>query len=235
MNNQNSANKQTYAGLFMVTLATLMYEILLTRIFSVTMWYHFAFVAISIAMFGMTVGAIFVYLFPNYFTRERVMYHLALSSLFFAISIVISFLTHLSIPFNPIVIHKSIVWLYSIVLTYLVISVPFIFSGICVCLALTKFTGQVSKLYAADLAGGAIGCILLIYMLDITDGPTGVIVVAFFASIGAVFFASATDLYKLRRIALNMVPLICLLCRCQYSPGSQAVFFAPVDMGKGKF
>jgi hypothetical protein len=48
----------TYAGLFLVTLATLMYELLLTPIFSVTMWYHFAFMAISVAMFGMTVGAI---------------------------------------------------------------------------------------------------------------------------------------------------------------------------------
>jgi len=33
-----------------------MYEILLTRIFSVTMWYHFAFVAISVALFGMTLA-----------------------------------------------------------------------------------------------------------------------------------------------------------------------------------
>ena len=63
------ANNQTYLGIFMVTLATVMYEILLTRIFSVTMWYHYAFMAISIAMFGMTVGAILVYLYPHYFTR----------------------------------------------------------------------------------------------------------------------------------------------------------------------
>jgi len=60
MNVQVIVKKQTYAGLFMIALATLMYEILLTRIFSVTMWYHFAFVAISVAMFGMTVGAILV-------------------------------------------------------------------------------------------------------------------------------------------------------------------------------
>ena len=46
----------TYLGLFLVALATLTYEILLTRIFSVTMLYHFAFVALSLAMFGMTVG-----------------------------------------------------------------------------------------------------------------------------------------------------------------------------------
>ena len=45
-----------YGGLFFTTLSTLMYEILLTRIFSVTMWYHFAFVAVSLALFGLTVG-----------------------------------------------------------------------------------------------------------------------------------------------------------------------------------
>jgi len=194
------AKKQTYAGLFMVTHATLMYEILLTRIFSVTMWYHFAFVAISVALFGMTVGAILVYIFPNYFTQERVKYHLALSSLLFAVSIVFSFLTHLSIPF--VTTDISIVGLYSIALTYVVISVPFVFSGVCVCLALTKFPQQVSKLYAADLAGAATGCILLIYTLEITDGPTAVIIVALLASIGTVFFAAESGSKKLRRIAL---------------------------------
>ncbi|MBU2102942.1 MAG: hypothetical protein KKF80_06055, partial [Candidatus Omnitrophica bacterium] len=80
--------KNVYAGLFMVTLATLMLEILLTRIFSVTMWFHFAFVAISVALFGMTVGAIIVYLLPNYFTQERAKHRLAASSLLFSISIV---------------------------------------------------------------------------------------------------------------------------------------------------
>ena len=43
-----------------------MYEILLTRIFSVTLWYHFAFMVVSIAMFGMAVGAMRVYLDPKY-------------------------------------------------------------------------------------------------------------------------------------------------------------------------
>ncbi len=191
--------KQTYAGLFMVTLATLMYEILLTRIFSVTMYYHYAFVAISIAMFGMTVGAILVYLLPNFFTQERVKYHLALSSLLFAVSMVISFLTHLSIPF---VVHRSIVGLYSIALIYTVLLVPFVFSGICVCLALTKFPRHVGKLYAADLAGAAVGCIVVIYAINVTDGPTAVIITAFLASVGAVFFVYETESRKMRRIAL---------------------------------
>jgi hypothetical protein len=76
------------------------------------MWY-FAFVAISIAMFGMTVGAILVYLFQIILPRERAKHHLAFYSLMFAISIVISFLTHLSIPFLTFVTQINCVVLFT--------------------------------------------------------------------------------------------------------------------------
>jgi hypothetical protein len=190
--------KSIYAGLFMVTLATLMFEILLTRIFSVTMWYHFAFVAISVAMFGMTVGAILIYLFPGYFTQERVEHQFAASSLLFSVSIVFCFLTQLCIPFNT---ERTILGLFSIALTYAVLSIPFVFSGICVSLALTKFPRYISKLYSVDLAGAALGCILLIYTLRITDGPTAVIIAAFLASVGSVFFAVDKRFSKLLQVA----------------------------------
>jgi len=113
------------------------------------MWYHYAFMAISVATFGMTVGTLLVYLRPGYFTQERAPHHLALSALLFSVSTVLSFLTHLAIPSMT---DGSIIGIYSIGLTYVVISVPFIFSGVCVCLALTKFPRQVSTLYAADIA-----------------------------------------------------------------------------------
>jgi len=193
--------RQSYAGLFMVALATLMYEILLTRIFSVTMWYHFAFMAISVAMFGMTVGAILVYLLPNTFTQERAKYHLGLSTLLFSYLSILSFMTHLIVPIVGDKTLISITGLYSLLFTYLVISLPFVFSGIAVCLALTKFPQHVSKLYAADLAGAAIGCILVIGTLRMTDGPTAVIVVAFLASLGATFFAVEAGHARLIRVA----------------------------------
>ncbi len=188
-----------YAGLFLVALATMMYEILLTRIFSVTMWYHFAFMAISLAMFGMTLGTIIVYLRPATFTPERARYHLALNALLFSVSIVFTFLTHLCIPFKQSV---SILAVYSIGLNYVVIAVPFIFSGICISLALTKFPRDVSRLYAADLAGAAIGCLLLIPLLAVTDGPTAVIAVASLACLGAIFFGANTG--KLARWAVPL-------------------------------
>ena len=42
--------RSTYTGLFLTTLSLLQFELFLTRIFSVTMWYHFAFMAISLAI-----------------------------------------------------------------------------------------------------------------------------------------------------------------------------------------
>src|SRR5579864_25260 len=198
----------TYAGLFMVTLVTLMYEILLTRIFSVAMWYHYAFLAVSIALFGMTVGAVLVYLLPAYFTQDKIHYHLALSAWLFSLSLVFSFLTYASIPF---VTSRSLVIVYSIALMYAVISVPFVFSGICVSLALTRFSRRVGGLYATDLAGAACGCLMVMFALRFTDGPGAVLVAAFLAAAGAVLFALAGSSGVLTRTALVSALVFALL------------------------
>ena len=151
-----------------------MYEVLLTRIFSVTMWYHFAFVAISVAMFGMTVGALVVYLKPAWFPADGVRRQLAVGSVLFPVLVVASFLTQLSIPFR---VHPSIVAIWAIVLTYAVIAAPFVLSGILVALTLTRFPRDVGRLYAFDLVGAALGCVLLVWLLEITDGPTAVLAI----------------------------------------------------------
>lgn len=180
--------KWTYAGLFFITLTTLMFEILLTRIFSVTMWYHFAFVAISLAMFGMTVGALSVYLLPRFFKPERVHGQLTWSTLAFSVTALLSFLFHLKVPF--ILYHDVIAGWKNVVLTYVVIAVPFVFSGIAVTLALTRFPGKVSRLYGADLLGAALGCILLMVVINLTtDASTTVLFVCAFSAMGAFAFA----------------------------------------------
>jgi hypothetical protein len=213
---------RTYAGVFLATLATLMYEILLTRIFSVVMWYHYAFVAISVALFGMTVGAVLVYLFPRYFTRDRTHHHLALSAWLFSLSIVLSFLTYASLAL--VMDSRSLVSLYTVALSYIVISVPFTFSGICVSLALTRFPQQVGRLYAADLAGAATGCLAVILTFRVTDGPGAILVAAVFAAAGAVLFGGDSA-PALRRTALISTVLLALLAGGQaVSVGKQRPF-----------
>jgi predicted membrane-bound spermidine synthase len=181
------ARGATYAGLFMVTLATLMYEIGLTRIFSVTMWYHFAFVSVSIALFGMTVGALIVHHFPSRFPDADLHRRLWRYSLLFAVTIPPCFVAQLALPFTP---HATPLGLLSIVATCVIISVPFVFSGIVVALALTRFPNRVNRLYAADLVGAAVGCIALVALLHHVDGPSAIIAIAALAAVGAVCFAA---------------------------------------------
>jgi hypothetical protein len=202
------ASRRDYAGLFLVTLATIMYEIVLTRIFSVTMWYHFAFVAISLAMFGMTVGALIVYLRPARFPAERLSRQLGISALLFGLTVVASFLTHLAIPLT---FERSLVGLWSVLLTYAAIAVPFVFSGICVCLVLTRFPAQLHRLYATDLVGAAAGCLLVIVVIDWTDGPTTVVAIGALAALGAACFLTPGDGPRLCVAALGVVTALALL------------------------
>jgi spermidine synthase len=150
------------------------------------MYYHFAFVAISVAMFGMAAGALAVYLRPDVFTAARLGRHLALGTLGFAITTVVSFLTHVWMPFRP---ELSVAGVLSVIFTYFVLCVPFTFSGIVVALVLTRFPRQVGALYAADLAGAAVGCALLGPLLRVTDAPTGVMAAAALAAVAALLFA----------------------------------------------
>jgi hypothetical protein len=196
---ETRAGTLTYLGVFVVTLVTLMYEILLTRIFSVTMYYHFAFMAISITMFGMTVGGIVVYLHPAYSRQDQAVPQMGRSSLLLAVWIVIGILTHLFVPFYT---GTSLKGLASMVVTFASLSAAFVYSGICVCLALTKFPRQVSRIYAVDLAGAASGCVFLIFVFKFTDGLSAVFVAALLAALASILFSSQVRHEKLHRAAL---------------------------------
>lgn len=175
----------TYAGIFLVALSTLMYEILLTRIFSVTMGYHFAFMAVSLAMFGMTAGAIIVYIYPQKFPQETINSVLAHQSFYFSAATVVSFLLHIAVPFTH---GMNFTGILVTVFTYTVISVPFIFSGIVISLILTRFPASVNKLYGADLAGASLGCILVVIVLNVSGGPTGVFITALIPAAASLVF-----------------------------------------------
>ena len=176
-----------HAGVFLLCLANLMLELLLTRIFSVTMWYHFAFLAISVAVFGMTLGAIVVFQRPEYFTQEHASQHLAGAALLFALTIVLSLLVHVHVP---VIFVPSLLGLASVALTFAVFALPFFFSGVAVCIVLTKHPSRVSSLYAADLAGAGSGCLVLIALLDATDAATAIGATAVAAVVAALLFAS---------------------------------------------
>lgn len=190
--------------MFLVSLATLTLELLLTRLWGVLSLYHFAFVAVSMAMFGLTVGAVLVYLYPNYFSEQKTKSQLTTSALLFAIGVVFSCLTQLSVPFTN---HRSFLAFYLAFLIYCVAALPFCLSGICITLAFTRYWKQIGRLYAADLLGAALGCLLLAAGLTFTDGPSMIFVTAALAAFGAYFFAreSASASMVKWSIALGLI------------------------------
>jgi hypothetical protein len=189
---------RTYTAVFLMTLATLMFEILLTRILSVTVGYNLAFVAISLAMFGITIGALKVYRSAGLYAAKNAKVQMARTALWFGLSVVLCLTFQFVVPFpsNPFV---AALWIA--VVGYPLFSIPFYFSGICVCIALTKFPGHTSSLYAADLVGAASGCILVIGVLDVSDASTALIVVALLACIAGTLFAIDSGHMALKKAA----------------------------------
>lgn len=199
--------RSTFLGLFLVTLATITYEILLTRIFSVTLYYHFAFVAISIAMFGMSVGAVAVYVWPKFFRIDRTEEHLALNAALFSWTIVLAYLVERQISLDA----KHSLWGYvALSFIYVVVATPFVFSGICVCLALTRYGKHTPKLYAVDLLGAAIGCLCIIGLLHFIDGPSAIVATGAIAALGAVSFAVTHNKPVIAMASMTLMLMLCL-------------------------
>ncbi|HEY9787938.1 MAG TPA: hypothetical protein V6D17_21295 [Candidatus Obscuribacterales bacterium] len=202
---QGRPGRAAYGGLFLISLSCLMYEMLLTRIFSATLWYHFAFMVVSFAMFGITIGALIVYLNPARYPVAATKKGLADNSVRLAISMLVSFLLYLAIPVLPFVPDLPVVASASILalaLVYVLFTIPFIFAGVTTCLALTRFPYDISKLYAADLIGGALGCLVLLGTLSVVDAPTAVILSSAVAAAGGWLFALEQDSIKLRKAAM---------------------------------
>jgi SAM-dependent methyltransferase len=177
-----------YAALGLVTAATLMLQIIETRIISVISWYHLAFFVISIAMFGLTGGAVFVYLRREWFRPERLSYDLTVATLAFALTTNLTVLVQLTLVTGAA---PSLTSLVAWVEFALCLAVPFSFSGVVVSLALTRSPYPIGKVYGADLIGAAIGCIGVLVLLNITSGPSAVLWVGAIIGLAALGFAGS--------------------------------------------
>jgi hypothetical protein len=186
-----------YFGLSLICAGTLMYEVLLTRILSVLCWYYLAFVSISMAMFGMTAGALAVQLLPKWFKPDDISSRVAQAAFAMAVSMPIALVTMLAIPLG---ISKAVETLFSFLLLSAVIAVPFFFSGVVVCLSLTRTHLPIGRVYFADLAGAAAGCLSSVALLKVVDAPSGIFVISALLFLGAACYASdAGDRSRVRK------------------------------------
>jgi hypothetical protein len=176
-----------FLGLLLLCVSTLMYEVILTRLLSVVSWYYLAFVSVSMAMFGMTAGALFVHLHADFFTEELIRRRTYQATLAAAVSMPIVLLTMLAIPLD---LSLALQTAYSFALFSTVIAVPFFFSGIALCISLTRAPFPMGRIYFTDLAGAALGCIVSVALLRLIDAPSAIFVVSALLFLSAAAYAS---------------------------------------------
>jgi hypothetical protein len=188
-------------GLFLTTLATLLLEVLDSRLLSVLTWYHLAALAVSLAMLGMAGGAIRVFLGGPRFQGEAARRELARHSLGLALAIAGCHVVNLCVPV-PVVRGLEPMEITRLALTIAALALPFFLSGVVVTLALTRVGTRIGLLYGVDLLGAAAGCLLAVPLLDHWDLSSAVFATAALAAAGSLCFAGLAPGASRRRPAL---------------------------------
>ena len=189
-------------------MATLLVELSLTRIFSVVFYYHFAFLAISIALFGLGAGGVFSYAVAAW--KGNLFSKLGLLSAINSVLVIAAVLVVLAQGQNPSAWYLALI--------YFTCALPFFVAGAVVSLAVSETIDRVNRVYFFDLAGAAGGCLLLVPLLNTFGGPDTTIVAAvLFAAAAAIWHGmSGSVTARAASVALALLLFGLLLFNKQY-------------------
>jgi spermidine synthase len=181
-------DRKTLAGIAAVSAALLMTELALTRIFSVTMFYHFAFLAISIALFGLSASGVFVYVMRKRLAATSTNTLLCAGALIHALVTLLALAFLVRARVGLTYSHENLVIMLTI---YVVAALPFFAGGAVISLAFSRLTARINVLYSADLLGAAAGCLVLVPLLNLLGAPGVVLSAAALSAVAALCFSPA--------------------------------------------
>jgi hypothetical protein len=163
-------------------------QVLLTRLLAAVVFYHFGFLAISLALLGAGTGAILIYVRPGWFVGDElrpalVRWSIVLSLLLIAVPAAI---VRLDYDYTGAI---GAGFVLNLGLACLLATLPFAAAGIVIALAIRGYAPWVDRVYAFDLAGAALGAIAIVPLLWILDAPTLFVALGLVASAAALLFA----------------------------------------------
>ena len=186
----STPTRRDLAGVACVSGTLLMTELALTRIFSVVMYYHFAFLAISIALFGLSASGVFAYLFRQRLDRVPTGRLLARQSVVYAVCTVVALFVlvrlRVGLNYSP----RNLALMLAI---YALAALPFFSGGLVITLAISRLSAKVNAVYAADLIGAAAGCVVLIPLLNWLGAPGVVLTAAAVTVAAAILFVGRAE------------------------------------------
>ena len=200
-------------AILLISAAALAYEVLLIRLFSIIQWHHFAYMVISLALLGYGASGTFVTLLRRRLLADFPKTFL-LNATLFGLTAAICFLLAQQLPFNTLEMFWDPAQLGYLLLAYLLLFIPFFFAANCICLSFSRFDQVIPRIYAFDLVGaglGALGIILLLYLLSPQDALRAVSAVGFTAAAISVFEQQPRPRWHSAVPALSLALIICLL------------------------
>ncbi|HET9698570.1 MAG TPA: hypothetical protein VFP40_16990, partial [Terriglobales bacterium] len=181
-------SRRTMLGVLVMSFASLLLELSLTRLFSVVLFYHFAFLAISIALLGLGAGGVFSYILKPRLAQWTTNQIGAFCCTLNAVLMLIVLEVDLHVPVSLQISKANFLKLTAI---YLVSALPFFFTGLFFSVLFARESSHISNLYAADLVGGAVACIGIVPLLNIVGGPNTVLFAGIAMAAAALFWSTS--------------------------------------------
>src|SRR5579864_5630775 len=177
--------KATMLAVALVSLSSLLLELALTRLFSVVLFYHFAFFAISVALLGLGSGGVFAHIRQEWLARFAMRSLGArlclMNSIFILASVEVVLHTPVSLEVNGSNFAE-------LTIIYLAAAVPFFLTGLLFSVLFARSSTQISYLYGADLAGGASACLLVVPLLNLIGAPNALLLASACMALSAVLW-----------------------------------------------
>lgn len=148
--------------IFLLSAAALIYEIILTKLFSVTLWYHFSYLVISLAMFGFGLGGLI-----TFYLRDKLKLHIEdnIKRLCYCCALMIGLSLIKVVSFHA-PNAASMVGAFNFFTIYILCTLPFTLISLILAILFLNYPQDSPKLYAADLIGAAIGCLLSVVLIS---------------------------------------------------------------------
>lgn len=199
------------AGVALSSFSALLLELSLTRLFSVVLFYHFAFLAISIALLGLGAGGVFAYLAKNRLSRYPTRELAAWLCFTNAALILLVLLVVLWVPVSLDLTGYNFLRLTAM---YLASAGPFFLTGAELSIIFARETTLIPRLYGADLTGGALACLAVVPLLNHIGGPNTIL----FASVISVLAGLIWSMKRsARRLAMVDLVVLCALIALNHS------------------
>lgn len=177
------------ASIFILSAAALAYEVLLVRLFSIIYWHHFAFMVISIALLGYGMSGSLITVFRRRLL-ENFQQVFIINILLFGFSSITCFIIIQRLPFNALeILWDSSQW-QRLLVSYLLLTLPFLFVANAIALTLMRFDRRIAMIYGVDLIGAGIGALTIMGLLQFLSVDT-VLRLLSISGLAAGFFALA--------------------------------------------